>query len=435
MLDALLKQSTSFYNYCDDIEIYTEDIVEAFSVFDAHSSAIIVECVSFNANMDELMLEAIINNDPELMVFLNEGVIGATFGAIKKIIGTAFVFLRKLIGKINVFVDQYTASNTAWYGRYAAKVKAKANMARTFTYEGHKWNMDYMTGKPYPNIVPELIKQTDQINKAVNEYIKVLNSGADSKDLTSVEQNLQKAFPKGFRAEAKAGYEKMLKCKTEEISTYYYNLGSGGEKISIQAFRYVSIDTMLEHIRNSHLMIQEINDSMSEITEKINDIVDVIDKINIDDFEARVVKATTKSEVQNNSAVIMSVLNEAKVHVEETKDKIVVTQGKRNPKPWNAAGSIKDAADEGETDAENKQKSEGEDTPNEKEAKVGAAVDYTKTLRTVLNDSVSTWNLSMSIINRLAGVRTGLVKDANSEFIHVLTKFMSKKHVASGGDE
>lgn len=419
MLELLLKNSNEVLYKYDDLIMIDESwsIQQIISESERVRSELLLESSIALLDSNDIMLEAAINFDMDVAVFLNEGILGAIIKTIKKIVATAYGFIKQLSAKVSEFTDQFTLSNENWYKKYAKKVAEKESFARGFKYTGHKWDLRYATASMYPSVTADIMKQGASIEKSVSEFNSLASSGPNDRDIENINKNLKSTFKEGFKGEYVEKMEKKLGCKINEISKFFYEKATGGEKEEISAFSAVSLTNMMEHVRTSHTQLKEVDKQLKEVLEVLNGIYDIIDKIKAEDLD-------DKAEKVSNNESVMSLLGIG--------SKRILNEAKKNEPP------SKDEVDK-EIEAKNKEKEKLDlskkdtRTPEEKESATKyQATKYTTELKNVLTDAISTWNTAVNIQQKLNGVRVRVIQDANKEFIRVLTKFMNSK---SGGDE
>lgn len=428
---GLFKPISNSYSIVESDVVFNEslELCDFFSEYEHTTSPIILDHLSESLMVDEVIFECMCNYDYDNMLFLNEGVIGSIVNIIRKIIGAAWKFLRTLVVKMENFLDQFSKNNAAWVSKYKNRVLERVAYSRTFTYTGHKWNLKYCTGAPYPDLKTDIDKMSKGLIDSMSEYHKLLNTNSSASDFAALEKKLTDSFPKGMNASVRETIKTKLGFPIEELTTKYLEKGMG-TKIEIQAFRVISPQDMIKHVEQSNDMIFKTKEEISNVLEDVNKMFDIIEKKfqDIDALEQRITKAS-----QNES--VMSILNEGKNKKAKpsnlAKEKVKVSSSDKTPEPWNrkdAEAEIQQQHGDQAEEPKDKETGTEEATPKDKEGDTKVeATKYSASLKSVLNESLSAWNTTLGVFNSICGVRTKVTKEATSEFITVLTKFANTK--------
>lgn len=254
--------------------------------------------VDFYAVSEEIMVEAAINNAGSLDI-LSENVFGQIKDNVVKFINKIIAMVKGLIEKLKAFFYKLTGKTDKWLNIMRPKIQdaQKRTGAADFTYEMHKWNVDFVNNglktavksamDNYHNAfkvegMNRVLTDADEIanfvrgqqdrnlkkpatdsaganpdSDATKDKIKKIDN--ETEDMKKTVEDLKNAYPKTASGWIKsAGASRVDDSSMDALWKSVDAAATGGEKVTVKLVSDFGIDKMVSAIENSKKTIDDL---------------------------------------------------------------------------------------------------------------------------------------------------------------------------------
>ena len=270
---------------------------EATQEFNALVMAESVEFNQFNANAQEIIVEAAMSN-PDRLGILSESVLDKVKNGIAAFFDRLIKFVKGIIDKLKAFFLKLTGKTDKWYSFMKPKIDAAKQRGgyTDATAEMHKWNIEAVTSglkkavdagmnamrtegsakpmsaskmatilssdikgdmKAYDSSAKEEKKYSDADSDKIKNLVTEMDKEAEN--YKNETEEMKSKFPEEVaKILGSAGLKNLSTANMDDLWKSVRKEVTGGEKVTVKYVQEVGIDKMMESIKASTKTIDDL---------------------------------------------------------------------------------------------------------------------------------------------------------------------------------